>query len=178
MHLLNKEEILAGLKRLGELANLRHVDIKLLLAGGALMVIAFEERFSTKDVDAVILAPEETRAVRELATRVAAEYGWPEDWLNDGIKGYIKRLEPNAVVFTAPGIEVLRPDLAQVLGMKLSAWRDDVDISDAKRLLRELRTTENREQLWNRIESYLLHGQKLKARYAYLDLWEDTYGRD
>lgn len=58
--------------------------------------------------------------------------------------------------------------------MKLSAWRDDVDIADARRLLRAM----NGEQLqvWAAIEPYLIPGAELKAQYAFLDLWEALYG--
>jgi hypothetical protein len=42
-------------------------------------------------------------------------------------------------VLSAPGIEVRSPDTAQLLAMKLSAWRDDVDINDASRLLEEIK---------------------------------------
>ena len=57
--------------------------------------------------------------------------------------------------------------------MKLSAWRDDVDIGDARRLLQELvKSHRDRDELWNRIEPYLVHGDELTAQYAFLDLWE------
>ena len=49
------------------------------------MVLRFRARESTRDVDVVILAPGDAQKVRELARRVAEEYGWAEDWLNDGV---------------------------------------------------------------------------------------------
>ena len=58
--------------------------------------------------------------------------------------------------------------------MKLSAWRDDVDIEDARRLLREL--AGQREQIWAALEPYLVPGEELKAHYAFLDLWEADHG--
>ena len=48
-------------------------------------------------------------------------------------------LSSGPVVLSAPGIEVRSPDTAQLLAMKLSAWRDDVDIADASRLLDEIK---------------------------------------
>lgn len=54
--------------------------------------------------------------------------------------------------------------------MKLSAWRDDVDIADAQRLLATMSGTQ--EEVWERISPFLLPGRELKAQYAFLDLWE------
>jgi len=84
------------------------------------------------------------------------------------------------VMFAAPGIVVHCPVPAQLLAMKLSAWRDDVDIQDAERLLREWvgETGGNQEIFWVQIEPFLVPGQALKARYAFLDLWESIYGYD
>lgn len=60
--------------------------------------------------------------------------------------------------------------------MKLSAWRDDVDIEDARRLLREM--VGDQDAVWEAVVPFLVPGQKLKAKYAFLDLWETTHGAD
>jgi predicted nucleotidyltransferase len=80
------------------------------------------------------------------------------------------------VIFSAPGITVKIPSTAQLLAMKLCAWRDDVDIEDARRLLLEL--TGDREKVWQAIAPHLVPGNELKAHYAFLDLWESTYGKN
>jgi hypothetical protein len=66
------------------------------------------------------------------------EYDWPDDWLNDGAKGYMVGLTQGPNLFRAPGIEAVAPSLPQLLAMKLCAWRDDIDIADARRLLEEI----------------------------------------
>jgi hypothetical protein len=91
------------------------------MAGGALMVLLYEARQSTRDVDAIILAPPETAKVRKLAQAVADEFGWPHDWLNDGAKGFMIGISSGPVIFSAPGIEVRSPSTAQLLAMKLAA---------------------------------------------------------
>lgn len=140
------------------------------------MVLLYEARESTRDVDAIILAPREVGIVRELAQTVADERGWPDDWLNDGAKGFLIGLSQGPVVFLAPGIEVRSPSTAQLLAMKLSAWRDDVDIADARRLLQEM--PGNRDEIWQSVEPYLVPGDELKAQYAFADLWETLYDDD
>jgi len=176
MATFTEQEIRNGLRRLGELAQMRNIHIRLTVVGGAVMVLAFGTRQSTRDVDAVIVAPSEARVVRALAAQVAEEYDWPTDWLNDGAKGYLRGISDGPLLFSAPGIEVFAPAFEQLLAMKLSAWRDEVDISDARRILQEIAPDYDRDTLWQKIEPYLIPGDELTAQYAFLDLWETLYG--
>lgn len=172
------EEIQHGLKRLGELAQVQSLHIRLTLVGGAVMVLGYQARQSTRDVDAVILAPKEARLVRALAKQVAEENDWPEDWLNDGAKGYLVGISDGPILFSAPGIEARAPSLEQLLAMKLSAWRDDIDISDARLLIQEIKGGRDKDEIWQSLERYLVPGDELTAQYAFLDLWESLYGSD
>ena len=136
MALLTRGQIEDALRRLGELARQQGESIELLAVGGAVMVLAHHARLSTHDVDAISMQPRLARLIRELVRQVAEELDWPIDWLNDGAKGYLMGLSEGGVIFAAPGIVVHCPAPAQLLAMKLSAWRDDVDIQDAGILLR------------------------------------------
>jgi hypothetical protein len=61
--------------------------------------------------------------------------------------------------------------------MELSAWRGDVDVADARRLLQQLAiSNHDREVSWGRIEPHLAPGNELTAQYAFLDLWESMNG--
>jgi nucleotidyltransferase DUF2204 len=173
MSLLSKQELIEALKHLGQLAQARGESIQLLLLGGGVMVLAFDARQSTRDVDAVILSPNAV-LVRELASLVAKERGWSTDWLNDAAKGFIVGDSNGPVIFSSPGLEARRPSFEQLLAMKLCAWRDDVDVADARRLLRELKGTQ--DEVWQSISPFLQPGRELKARYAFDDLWEELHG--
>ena len=177
MATFSRQDIVDGLKRLGELAAGRGIHIQLTLVGGAAMVLGFDARQSTRDVDVIILAPKEARLVRKLARMVAEEKDWPEDWLNDGAKGYLVGLSSGMPLFSALGIDAQAPSLYQLLAMKLSAWRDDVDISDARRLMKEvLVKSQTSDEIWQQIEPYLVPGDELTAQYAFQDLWEALHG--
>lgn len=178
MATFSREEIQGGLRRLGELAQAQGLHIRLTLVGGAVMVLGYQARQSTRDVDAVIMAPKEARLVRALAKQIAEEHDWPEDWLNDGAKGYLVGISEGPVLFSAPGIEARAPSLEQLLAMKLSAWRDDLDISDARRLMQEIKGKRDKDEIWQSLEPYLAPGDELTAQYAFLDLWESLYGSD
>lgn len=61
--------------------------VEISVYGGAALVMTMPFRVSTHDVDAVF---ENDRAFfRQASKTVAAEFGWQEDWLNDGVKGFL-----------------------------------------------------------------------------------------
>lgn len=174
MATLQRQELIDALTRLGELANGQGETVELLLLGGGAMVLAFAERSATRDVDVVIMRPENAAFVRDLARRVAAERGWSEGWLNDAAKGFVVGSSRGRVVLAQPGIEVAIPSIEQLLAMKLCAWRDDVDIRDARRLLTELHAPYN--DVWNTVMPFLQPGRELTAKYAFDDLWDELHG--
>lgn len=176
MATLTRSEIIGALKRLGQIAAAHGERVELVVVGGALMVLAYGARHSTRDVDVVSLSPAITPKLREWVKMVALENSWPDDWLNDAAKGYLVGLSFGSVLLAAPGIEVRSPSVAQMLAMKLSAWRDDVDIADARRLLQELGPLGKRDVIWQSIQPFLVPGNELKAQYAFMDLWESLYG--
>ncbi len=69
------------------------------------------------------------------------------------------------------GVRALAP--SQLLAMKLSAWRDDLDIEDARLLLSKIEG--DRERTWEQVEPYLVPGRELKSQYAFEDLWESEH---
>jgi hypothetical protein len=174
MGTLSRQDVVDSLTRLGELAAGEGGPIELVLAGGGIMVLVLGTRLATRDLDVVILPPSDPALVRRLAAVVAGERHWPIDWINDAVKGFMTILSPGPIIFAAQGINVRRPSYEQLLAMKLCAWRDDVDIQDAKRLMMEIRGDYN--DVWQRLQDYLQPGRELEARYAFDDLWEDLHG--
>jgi hypothetical protein len=146
---------------------------EMLVAGGAALVLLFHARDTTKDVDAYFLTPNAS-AVRRAASRVAAELALPEDWLNDGAKGYFEGLSEGATLYDSPPLRVRAVSTSQLLAMKLAAWRDAIDRSDAQLLLRRL--SGSRSEIWTAVESYVPAQYRDKASYAFEDLWESTHG--
>lgn len=173
---ISREEILSAFGRLGALAHERNERIELALIGGAAMMLAFGARPTTRDVDAVALPPSDAGMIRRLASIVGEELDLPEDWLNDGAKGFLHGLDLGPEVFTAPGITVRRCSSAQMLAMKLGAMRDDQDIMDARRLIEDVRGQRNAEAVWQEVAPFITPHRELKASYAFQDLWEQMYG--
>jgi hypothetical protein len=174
MKLLSRREILAALDALAKELK-PESPVEVIIGGGAALVLLYGAREATKDVDALSISALDPIRVRAAAHRVAANFDLPEDWLNDGAKGYLHGLMPGEVLFESPSLVVRSVAPQQLLAMKLSAWRDDVDIGDARLLLSKL--AGSRDGIWSLIEPFLVPGRELKARYAFEDLWELEHGR-
>lgn len=143
---------------------------ELFVIGGAALVLLYGARQSTKDVDVLGM----TSALREAALRVASRLSLPTDWLNDAAKGYAHGVAPGEKLLERGALVVRTLAIPQLLAMKLSAWRDDLDINDAQLLLAQL--PGGKEQIWKAVEPYVVPGRELKASYAFDDLWEAQHG--
>jgi hypothetical protein len=147
---------------------------ELWVVGGAAVVLLYDARETTKDVDAFSLDPGMAPMLRTAAAKVADRLGLPADWLNDGAKGYVHGLATGQVLLEAAGLVVRSVAVPQLLAMKLSAWRDDLDVADARLLLSKI--AGDQASVWQQVEPHLVPGRELKARYAFDDLWEADRG--
>lgn len=141
---LTRETIVRGLQMLSYRLGMRGVTGEVCLFGGAVMVLAFTARLSTKDVDA-IFQPAQT--VRELARGIADELLLPADWLNDGVKGFISTRH-ETTTGNLPQFSHLRltmPVPQYLLAMKCMAARlggtsdEPSDVADIVFLIRHLK---------------------------------------
>jgi hypothetical protein len=146
---------------------------EIVVVGGAAVVLLFEARETTKDVDAYFFLPDAAR-VRAAAARVAERLELPEDWLNDGAKGYLVGVTRGEILYESPFLVVHAASLAQLLAMKLAAWRDAVDRDDARLLL--ARMPGSAADVWQVVKPFVPPHQIDKASYAFQDLWEAMHG--
>ena len=144
------------------------------IMGGAALMLLFGARQSTRDVDAVFIAPTD-KTIPELAKGIAQRLNLPPDWLNDAAKGFVHGFdEEGPIVFSSAALRVWSFPLPQLPAMKLAAWRDDLDIADAKLLLSNLKGSH--DEIWSKVRPYIVPGRELKARYAFDDLWGRQHG--
>lgn len=171
---LSRDDIRRALSTLaGELKGMS-ARCEIAVLGGAAVVLLYGAREATKDVDVLILTDIDPALVREAVRRTARALDLPEDWLNDAAKGYVHGLALGEVLLDEPALVVRALAPQQLLAMKLSAWRDDVDIEDARLLLGHL--VGEREEVWSLLEPHLVPGRETKAYYAFCDLWEAEHG--
>ena len=172
--MLSRDDIRRALLALAREFEDSSVRCEIVVVGGAALVLLYGAREATKDVDAVILSDVDPALVRRAVERVGEALDLPDDWLNDAAKGYVHGLSLGDVILDEPALLVRAPALHQLLAMKLSAWRDDVDIDDARLLLSKL--PGSRDEVWQRVEPHLVPGREMKAYYAFCDLWEAEHG--
>ena len=118
------------------------------------MVLAYGSRHSTRDIDALVIAPS---TVREAAQRVADRNNLPATWLNDGVKGFSSatHLElQELLVFDY--LRVVMPPPEYILAMKCLAARVGLDSHDAEdvKFLVKLLNLSNVQAILSIVEKY------------------------
>lgn len=140
--MLRKADILRALHKIDARARDAGVLVDLSIYGGAALALVFDLRLATRDVDAVVHgAPE---FIRRLAAQIAEEEGWPTDWLNDGVKGFVSDREKMQLMAAfqasaAGGLRVHTPAPEYLFAMKCMAMRPEGidgshDVSDIEAL--------------------------------------------
>ncbi len=140
---LTREAILDALLALSDKLAEQSVIGEICLFGGTVMVLAFNARVSTKDVDGIF---KPTELTRELVRRVGDERQLPPDWLNDGVKGFVSARHETTTgnLPQFPHLRLTMPVPEYLLAMKCIAARlggttgEGSDVPDIVFLVRHL----------------------------------------
>ena len=134
------------------------------------MVLAYSARVSTKDVDAIF---QPTSKIREMAAQVGEVNGLPDNWLNDGVKGFISAkqdlVQGNLPQF--PNLSLTMPTPEYLLAMKCMASRiepgevESGDVRDIVFLIRELKLKDSGAVMKIVAEYYPPDRIPVKAQY-------------
>ena len=136
-----RDLLVRALRRLGELALEEGEKLEVCLYGGAVMMLAYDVRDMTKDVDA-ILHPSELGF--KLARQVAGELGLPEAWINDDVSQFLAPSGPTRPLpWDGPGIALTAPTAGYLLAMKALACRQALpgyqgDLDDLRFLITKM----------------------------------------
>lgn len=121
MKKFSKDELIVALKRLGELAEENYVQLNLCLYGGCAMMLAYDRKRVTRDVDAIFYPPSK---IVPLIRKVALEYELTEDWINDEVKQFLGTRESiRELPLELPGLQITVPTAGYLLAMKALACR-------------------------------------------------------
>lgn len=146
---------------------------EIVVIGGAALVLLFEAREATKDVDAYFLSPKAS-TMRAAIARVAERLELPEDWMNDAAKGFFVGVSSGEALYQSEFLVARAASTVQLLAMKLAAWRDAIDRDDARLLLSKV--SGSMEGVWELVKPFVPPPQLDKASYAFQDLWEAVHG--
>lgn len=124
--------------------------VEIAVYGGSAVVLTLPARATTKDVDAVF--EQDKSWLRPIVKDIADQFGWPADWLNDGVKGFLSPRDgapdAKALLATYPdaedaGLRVFVPVPEYLFAMKAMAMRiggvdEPQDVSDIRALGAEI----------------------------------------
>jgi hypothetical protein len=147
---LTAETMEQAFHQLGLSARAADKIVEIAIYGGSALVLTLPGRVATKDVDAVV--QQDAVWLREAVANLAEEKGWPTNWLNDGVKGWLskrdadpeaKRLFKTYPSEDEPGLRAFVASPAYLFAMKCLAMRisgadDTQDRSDIESLARVL----------------------------------------
>lgn len=143
--MLSRSTILSALRHLSDELGRRGVLGEINVVDGTAMVLAFNARNSTKDVNAIF---EPSSDVRMAAGAVAAVLSLSDDWLNDAAKGFLASEGDFTPIDTLdlPHLRVQAPTAEYMLAMKVMAARTGIgglrgDAEDIAFLIRRLGLT-------------------------------------
>ncbi len=147
--MLDRTRLKEAFGLLGEDLARRGLFLELAVYGGSALVLQFDWRQTTQDVDAVVTASYDERLLAPSLAVVASAMDLPGDWLNNAV-GMFTPLHEDAALFEfageypreRPGLRVLLARPTYLLAMKLKALasldRGDRDLADARALAAEL----------------------------------------
>ena len=129
---LPKDLILQALAALDVEFVKRGIAGEICIYGGAAMVLVFDARSSTRDVDEVFQPKKE---IREAALAVSNDLGLPPDWLNDGVKGFLSdkgefSRDSISGLEKLGNLRIVWPTPEYILAMKCMAARMDDSSKD------------------------------------------------
>lgn len=156
MKKMDKQLILEALARLGALADDEGLKLEICIYGGAALMLAYDSRAATKDVDAVVRP---SRDGQRLAAIVGQEMGLPEAWLNDQVKMFAAPQEGlRDLPWEGRGLVVTVPTASYLLAMKALACRKPLpgyegDLADLRFLLRKMEI-QNVAEVQDHIDRY------------------------
>lgn len=182
---LTKDDILRGLHALDAKARAAGMIVEFAIYGGAALALGFDLRQSTKDVDVVVHGSPDF--LRQAAREVAQEEGWPEGWMNDGVKGFVAANEQLELMAAFPGpqgggLRIFTPRPEYIFAMKCLAMRLDGidgahDVSDIEALA-DIVGVANTEEALELVEAFYPREQiPAKTRFGLEEIMERVQAR-
>jgi hypothetical protein len=162
---MQQQEIIDNFRLVNEELERRQCKGEISLYGGAVMCLVFQSRPSTKDVDAIF---EPSAVIEEIVKKVGIEKKLPEDWLNDGVKGFVVE-HPRQIFLELSHLTIFTPDPEYLLAMKCLAARiDSTDNGDIRFLIKKLGLV-SPEQVFGVVQKYYPKNQIRPATQYFIE---------
>jgi hypothetical protein len=168
----------AALTELGRRSYEAGRTVEIAVYGGSALLLTLDRQVSTRDVDAVFERDKDF--VRKLAAAMAADFGWDENWLNDGVKGWLSVRDADPAVKALfrtypsedrPGVRVFVAKPEYLFAMKCRAMRiggadSSSDLEDIRLLARSIGLSSSQDAL-ALVEKFYPHNEiEPKTRFG------------
>ena len=170
---LDRADIERLLQLLNEELRRNEVTGEIYLVGGAVMCLVFDARQSTQDLNAFFKPAD---VIRAAATTVAAREDYPQDWLNDAVKGFLSDKGDYQLFLELSNLRVLVASPEYLLAMKCLAMRlgaEFHDEADITFLLRYLNISGYEAALEILAKYYPIERMPQKTLYALEEILEE-----
>lgn len=172
---LTKKQIIRLFESLNAELQKDGVAGEIYLVGGAVMCLVYDTRASTQDIDALFRP---VAKIREAASRVAISHGIAEDWLNDGVKGFLSDKAEFTPFLELSHLKILVAPPEYLLAMKCLSMRigeEFHDLADIQYLLRYLNIGSYKRALEIITSYYPLERFPQKTLYGLEELCEKIF---
>ena len=173
-YLMNAEDIEKKLKLLNDKMKEKNIYGEISLVGGAVMCLCYKSREVTKDIDGIF---EPKSLIYECIGDIANELQIPDNWLNDGVKGFLSEKAKFKEHFKFSNLTVNVAEPEYMLAMKcLSARVENTnEIEDLKYLIKllNLRIYEDVENTV--LKYYPANRFLVKTKYLIMEVLESVY---
>jgi len=131
--LLGRARIRSLLKELGQRCAAQGFEVEMFVVGGGAIALAYGDDRSTRDIDADF---EPKMGVYGIAKVMATDFGLPQDWINDGVKGLLPDRPDSGqqFIWASRGIRLVVHSPEYLFAMKAVSARIGADDDDLRLL--------------------------------------------
>lgn len=176
--MITKAQLNSALTRLAELLHERHETIELVVVGGAISVLLFENR-AGKKMSILCPPPGKEHLMEELIRHVATEQDLPNDWMNSSVNFFGVQTRSDIIIFQKDNLLLYAAEWEEMLGMKLSgAFRGNKDIDDAMEILKHIGNN-NKDNTLKKVLKYKnftpnIPNETIRKRFHFI--WTRVFG--
>ena len=143
---------------------------EIVVVGGAALTLVFGARDSTRDIDAIFHPAED---MRKIIKSIADANSLDDDWLNDGVKGFITDKMKFEQLLSYSNLTVSNVDAEGLLAMKLTSARSLTHDMDDSIFLMKTLEIKTEDELFNIIDKYTYPNQQtIAAKYFTKEAFE------
>ena len=151
----------------------KHAEI--MLVGGAALMLAFDTRNATYDIDAIFYPNHD---MEEIIQNMAEVHELESDWLNDSAKVFVTNKMTFSTLRTYSNLTISNADAESLLAMKLIAARPYAkDMDDSVFLMKTL-NIKSEQQAWGIVEKYTWRSQQTSKVKEFTAEAYERYRRD